>query len=391
MLPLEGIRVVEFSTMITASLATMMLAEQGASAVKVEPVEQGDPMRYIGTAKGGISGLFAGCNRGKRSVRINLKDEEGQALVQQLVAQADVVLHNFRPGVMDQLNLGSAAMRERNPRLVYVAISGFGVHGPMRDAPAYDPVVQAHAGIAAVQGLEKPAFVRNLVCDKITAYTACQAVTAALYARERSGEGQHVDLSMLDASLAFVYPDGYMNHALLDDDVEHQALLADLLYELTLTRDGALTISAATPDQRLGLYRAISREDLATDERFATLEGLMSHMAEYRAILEEAFLEFSTDEIVERLRENDVPCAKCLSRDEVLGDPQLAANETVEVIDHPLMGSLRVVRAPARFGGERLPTGSPCPQHGEHTEQVLTELGLYAADLTRLRGAGVIG
>jgi crotonobetainyl-CoA:carnitine CoA-transferase CaiB-like acyl-CoA transferase len=389
-LPLEGVRVVELSTMITASLATMMLAEQGASAIKIEPVERGDPMRYIGSSKGGMSGLFASCNRGKRALALNLKAEEGAAIARRLIADADVLLHNFRPGVMDQLGLGSETLREENPRLIYVAISGFGTHGPLREAPAYDPVVQAQAGIAAVQGVETPTFVRNLLCDKITAYTAAQAVSTALYARERSGEGQHIDLSMLDASLAFVFPDGFMNHALLDDDVEQQALLADLLYELTLTRDGALTISAATPAQRLGVYRAIDREDLAADERFSTLEALMSHMVEYRAILEEAFLTFTTDEMVERLRANDVPCAKCLSRDEVLNDAQLAANDTCEIVDHPLMGTLRVVRAPARFGGERLPTAGFCPQHGEHTREILGELGYYAADLERLHGAGVI-
>jgi len=388
--PLDGIRVVELSTMVTASLATMMLAEQGAEAVKVEPVEQGDPMRYLGTAKNGMSGLFASCNRGKRSVRINLKHEAGQQLLSQLAARADVLIHNFRPGVMDQLNLGSERLRGANPRLIYIAISGFGTDGPLRNAPAYDPVVQARAGIAAVQGLEKPEFVRNLVCDKITAYTACQAVTSALYARERSGEGQHVDVSMLDSSLAFVFPDGFMNHALLDEDVQHQALLSDLIYELTMTKDGALTISAATPAQRLGIYRALGREDLATDPRFATVESLMANMAEYRAIVEETFLEFSTDEMVARLHANDVPCAKCASRDEVLNDPQLAANDSVAIVEHPLLGKLRVVKAPSRFGGERLPLARPSPGYGEHTDEVLAELGLDEAALDSLRTAGTI-
>jgi len=391
MQPLEGIRVVELSTMVTASLATMMLAEQGAAAVKVEPVEQGDPMRSLGTAKNGMSGLFASCNRGKRSVRINLKHEAGQDLVRRLALEADVLIHNFRPGVMDQLELGSERLRGENPRLIYVAISGFGTEGPLKGAPAYDPVVQARAGIAAVQGLETPEFVRNLVCDKITAYTACQAVTAALYVRERRGHGQHIDLSMLDASVAFVFPDGFMNHALLDDDVQHQALLADLIYNPTLTRDGAITISAATPAQRLGIYRALGREDLATDPRFATVEQLMANLAEYQAIVEETFLEFATDDIVARLHANDVPCAKCATRDEVVRDPQLIANDSIDIVDHPLVGRLRVVKAPARFDGERLPLSRPSPGHGEHTDEVLAELGLTTGEIRGLREAGSIG
>jgi crotonobetainyl-CoA:carnitine CoA-transferase CaiB-like acyl-CoA transferase len=195
--PLEGIRVVELSTMITASFAAMMMAEQGATVVKVEPVDVGDPMRYLGTSKNGISGLFVSCNRGKASIRVNLKDAKGQEIVQRLMERADVVLHNFRPGVMESLELGSEAMRARNPRLVYIAITGFGTKGPLRDAPAYDPIVQARAGFAAVQGTTEPVFVRNLVCDKITAYTACQAATAALLVRARTGRGQHIDISML--------------------------------------------------------------------------------------------------------------------------------------------------------------------------------------------------
>ena len=388
--PLEGITIIELSTMITDSLAAMMLAEQGARVIKIEPIEQGDPMRYIGTSKGGMSGLFANCNRGKESIRVNLKASDGQALVQRLAGDADLLLHNFRPGVMDPLGLGSEALRQLNPRLVYVAISGFGTEGPLRRAPAYDPVVQAHSGIAATQGPDAPVFVRNLMCDKITAYTACQAATAALLERERSGEGQHIDLSMLDASLFFLYPDGFMNHTLLDEDAEWQPLLSDLIYDLTLTKDGALTISASTDAQRLGVYRALDREDLAADPRFASMELLLANMAEYREILSEAFAALETDELLERLQANDVPCAKCLTRDDVVEDVQLAANETFQIVDHPHMGRLRAVASPARFGGERLGPGSPSPGHGEHTVAVFEGLGVDPEQIERLIRAGVI-
>ena len=170
MKPLEGITILEFSTMITAALASMMLAEQGAKVIKVEPSDQGDPMRYIGARKGDISSLFAGCNRGKESIKIDLKSEAGQAVIRDMVSQVDVVIHNFRPGKMDSLNLGCDALRAINPKLVYMAISGFGTEGPLRHAPAYDPIIQAHTGMAATQGSdESPAFIRSLLCDKITA------------------------------------------------------------------------------------------------------------------------------------------------------------------------------------------------------------------------------
>ena len=189
MKPLEGIRVMEFSTMITASFAAMMMAEQGADVVKVEPLELGDPMRYLGSTKGGISALFANFNRGKKSLRLDIKSEQGRKIIKELAADTDVVLCNFRPGIMDKLGLGSDELRAINPRLIYAGVSGFGTEGPDRDKPAYDPVIQAQSGFAAAQGQGKTGleFVRHLICDKITAYTTCQAVTAALFVRERSG------------------------------------------------------------------------------------------------------------------------------------------------------------------------------------------------------------
>lgn len=389
--PMQGLRVLELSTMVTASFAAMMLAEQGARVIKLEPVEMGDPMRYIGTAKGGISALFANCNRGKQSVRLNLRDPDGQALAASLAERCDVLIHNYRPGVMERLNLGSAALRERNPRLIYMAISGFGKSGPLHGAPAYDPVIQAHAGFAASQGVEEPVFIRNLMCDKITAYTALQAVTAALYARERSGEGQHIDLSMLDAGLYFLFPDGFMNETLLDDDVEPQPRLADIAYQMTLTRDGAITLSAATEAQRQGLLRALGLEALIIDPRFATREALVANLEAYRALLADAFAGLDTAEALERLRQVDVPAAACLDRESVLAQPQLAANGTVAIGTHPLLGQLRMVTAPAEFGGRRLTPASHAPAHGEHTDSVLDELGFEPEQIVRYRERGVVG
>ena len=390
MKPLENVKVIEFSTMITASFATMMMADQGARVIKVEPIGMGDPMRYLGTSKGGISALFANCNRGKESIRINLKEEAGQALVHQLAQGADVVIHNFRPGVMDSLNLGSEKLRTLNPDLVYVAISGFGLDGPLAQAPAYDPIIQAHSGITASQGSGTPTFVRNLMCDKITAYTAIQAITAALLVREKPGEGQHIDLSMLDAGLFFIFPDAFMNNTLLDDDVELRPLLADLIYELSLTSDGAITLSAATDQQRAGVLRALDREDLIDDPRFNSLENLMMNMQAYRDALADSFKKYSTEDILSRLREYDVPSAKCHDYEEVLSQPQVKSNDTIEVREHPVQGSMRIVRSPAKFNGERLIAATHAPSHGQHTQSVLMELGLDETEITLYKEKGIV-
>jgi crotonobetainyl-CoA:carnitine CoA-transferase CaiB-like acyl-CoA transferase len=391
MKPLEGIRVLEFSTMITASFAAMMLAEQGASVIKVEPTDLGDPMRYLGSTKGGIAALFANCNRGKRSLALDLKSAEGRRTIEALAAETDVVLTNYRPGVMDGLGLGSEHLRSINPRLIYAGVSGFGTEGPLSDAPAYDPIVQAQTGFPAVQGQGKdsPEFMQSLMCDKVTAYTVCQAVTTALYTRERSGEGGHIDLSMMDAGLYFLFPDGFMHHTLLDDDAAHQPPLSELVYRLLATSDGSVTAGAATPAQQVGLLTALDRLDLFADPRFDTIEKILANVEAFRKELADSIAKFSTEEILERLHANDVPAARVLDYEEVMAHPQFEANDSVDVTTHPRMGSMRRVKPPARLGGERLAPASGAPAHGEHTVEILAEVGRSKDEIVLLLDGGV--
>ena len=390
MKPLEGVTILEFSTMITASFAAMQMCEQGARVIKVEPLNAGDPLRYIGATKGGISSLFANCNRGKEAIRVDIKTEAGQALIREMIPEIDVVIHNFRPGVMDKLGLGSDDLRSLNPSLIYTAISGFGTKGPKSSSPAYDPIIQAQSGITATQGKQEPAFFRTLICDKITAYTACQAVTSALYFREKTGEGQHIDLSMLDAGLFFIFPDGFQNHTLLDEDVAPQPLLIDLLYESTVTKDGAVTISAGNADQQMRSLIAMGMEHLLADERFDDMQKLLTNIDVFKSLVAGEYLKYTTAEVIAKMAEADVPCARFLDRDEVLAQEQLQANGSVDVIDHPLMGSMRVVKSPPRFGGEVLEAGSPSPDHGQHTRQVLASFSVEATRIEKMFGDGVV-
>jgi len=391
MKPLEGITVIEFSTMITASFAAMMMAEQGARVIKVEPLESGDPMRYMGVENAGISSLFANCNRGKQSIRVNVKSEEGQSLIREMISEVDVLIHNFRPGVMDRLNLGSDALRAINPRLIYAAVSGFGTKGGLANAPAYDPIIQAYAGLTVTQGdCDRPAFFRTLISDKITSYTACQAVTAALFHRERTGEGQHIDVSMLDASLFFVFPDGFQNHTLLDDDLVSQPLTIDLVFRLMPTKDGGVVSAPGTPDMLMRSLAAVGVQHLLEDERFNSNEKRAANFEEFFSLLSDAYLQYTSDEVIQRLEEADIPCARCLSRDEVLAHDQLAANDTIGTIEHPLMGKMRVVKFPARFAGERLAPSRPSPAHGENTKEVLDAFAIGEQRIQALMGSGII-
>jgi crotonobetainyl-CoA:carnitine CoA-transferase CaiB-like acyl-CoA transferase len=391
MKPLESVTILEFSTMITASLASMMMAEQGARVIKVEPMEMGDPMRYIGARKADISALFANCNRGKESLRIDLKSAEGVETIKAMISAVDVVIHNFRPGVMDKLGLGSECLRSINPKLIYTAISGFGTKGPLSGAPAYDPMIQAHAGVAAAQGRgDQPAFMRTLLCDKITGYTACQAVTSALFMRERVGEGQHLDLSMIDSGLFFIFLDGFQNDTLLSDDHERGPMLIDILYDPWLCSDGSVIISLGSYEIQRRFLTAIDMSQLLEDPRFDSFENQIRNIRELKALVAPRCASLTCDDMVDRLRLADVPCAKVMTREEVLSQEQLAANGTVEIYDHPVAGLSRRVLSPPLFGGERLEPGSGAPTHGQHTDSVLQSFGLSGERVQYLRNKAVI-
>ena len=391
MKPLESVTILEFSTMITASLASMMMAEQGARVIKVEPMEMGDPMRYIGARKADISALFANCNRGKESLRIDLKSAEGVETIKAMIPSVDVVIHNFRPGVMDKLGLGSECLRSINPKLIYTAISGFGTKGPLSGAPAYDPMIQAHAGVAAAQGRgDQPAFMRTLLCDKITGYTACQAVTSALFMRERVGEGQHLDLSMIDSGLFFIFLDGFQNDTLLSDDHERGPMLIDILYDPWLCSDGSVIISLGSYEIQRRFLTAIDMSELLEDPRFDSFENQIRNIRELKALVAPRCAALTCDDMVDRLRLADVPCAKVMTREEVLSQEQLAANGTVEIYDHPVAGLSRRVLSPPLFGGERLEPGRGAPTHGQHTGSVLKRFGLSDERVQHLRNKAVI-
>lgn len=389
--PLAGIRVVELSTMVTASLSSMIFAQQGAEVVKVEPKAGGDPMRYLGTGKGGISALFHNCNRGKRSLGVDLKTAGGRDAVAALIARADVVMHNYRPGVMDRLGLGSEASRAANPKLIYMAITGFGLNGPLADAPAYDHVVQGLAGFTAQQGRgDSFDFVRTLICDKTTAYTVAQSVTAALFARERGdGTGQHIDMSMLHACLAYLWPDGMMNQTLLDEDVAALPPMAEY-YQTVQAEDGSISFAALQPEQWAGLFRTMGRDDMASDPRLADIPQIFAHIDQLCDEVRATKVPRPCADILAELTLLGIPCTPCLSHDEIPAHPQVAANGIILIEDHPAMGKVRTLRHPAQFSGLPGPQIGPSPALGEHTHEILAELGYNTAQITALAEIGAV-
>jgi crotonobetainyl-CoA:carnitine CoA-transferase CaiB-like acyl-CoA transferase len=249
--------------------------------------------------------------------------------------------------------------------------------------------VQAHTGMTDVQGDEGHDFIRNLVCDKVTAYTACQAVTSALYQRERTGDGEHIDISMLDAGLFFIFPDGFMADTLLDADAVPGPEIRNIYRKIRL-KDGEITISAANQKQMFGVLKAIGREDLTIPEGLQELMQILAIPTGFEDLINAAIADWSTEQALANMLAADVPCARCLDRSEALAQPQLAANNTLAEIDHPHMGKLRAVRSPVRFGGTQFEMSRPCPAHGEHTTSILQEVGLSAAEIETLAQQQII-
>ncbi len=373
--PLAGIRILELSTVVTAALAATILSEQGAETIKIEPIGIGDTLRHLGSSRAGVSSMFASCNRGKRSVALDLKNPGGVEIVRRLAADADVLVSNYRPGVLDRLGLGSETLRAANPRLVYVAISGFGNEGPQAGAPAYDHVIQAMSGFTDLQGSDgELEMIKTFVCDEVTAYTACQATTAALLQRATTGVGQHIDVSMLDSALYFLWPSAMSDHTFLGEGIVRGGLLKHS-YRTYPTRDGYVAMAPLTDAHWQGLFHGTGRTAMAEDPRYASIAARSRHYHELLEEFHDAFCHLGTGEVQTLLAELDIPGTACLTLDEVMVHPQVQAVGAVQVQHHPLLGELRYPAHPARFGSRRLPAAAPLGALGEHTRAVLLELG----------------
>ena len=373
--PLHGIKILELSSIVTASLATMILCDQGAEVIKVEPTGIGDSMRYLGTQKGGFSAIFANCNRGKLSLNLDLKDADELNILLKLAEESDIFISNYRPGVNEKLGLGLEVLRKINPSIIYVSISGFGETGPLSKAPAYDHVIQGMSGATSIQSSEgNPAYMKTLICDKITGYTACQALTAALFKRERTGKTSYITLSMLDAAIFFLWPDGMMNETLLDKDVIKAPPLSSTYTSLIPAKDGFFTIAAMTDDQWYGIFDAINKPEFKSDSRFISASARSQNMNE---LLKESlfrFQDFTVDEAIEALRNNDVPCSPYVPRDEVINQPQVIASNTIFQMESPHQGKLNAVSHPAIFDGHRLKVEKAAPSLGQDRDKIINQL-----------------
>lgn len=383
---LDGVRVLDLTTMVAGPVAAMMMADQGAEVIKVES-PAGDLMRHFAFGRGGISASFLSCNRNKRSIAVDLKNAEGLQIVHKLAATADVLMHNFRPGAADRIGLGEDAIRAMRADIIYVSISGFGETGPYTSQRAYDPVIQALSGLAEIQrdrDTNRPRMVRTIIADYTTALTASQAITAALFAKQKTGIGQHVRIAMLDAMVAYLWPEAMPTLTFVGEerDPSDGELGPDLIYA---TQDRYITAGALSDDEWAGMCRALQREDLIDDARFKTARDRAINAVERREITSAELEKWTADQILPRLLANDVPSAPVLSRFELLKDPQVRENHIFEEHEDAISGKIRQPRPAARF--DRTPSAirKLAPILGADNDNVLREIGYRTEDIERLK------
>ena len=393
--PLAGYKIIDLTQVVSGPLATMLMADQGADVIKVEPSGTlGDLTRLHAFAKGGLSAFYLNNNRGKRSLALDLISDAGRQIVLDLAADADVFIQNFRPGAVDRLGVGFEHVKAVNPDIVYCSISGFGPTGPYADQPVLDPVIQGLTGVISRQinpNIPFPDMVRNLLADKSTALTVAQAITAALLVREKSGEGQHIEVPMLDACLYFFWPDGMMDKTLIDDDVSPGFLLSTV-YNLTDAADGHFVYFVASDPQRHALYDALEHPEWKDDPRFGTMAA-MANPENFEALgvlLHEEFSQLTVDEVLDRLRRHDVPCGPVLSADEVLLDPQVTHNGTVVRWQHEAAGTVQQPVPAARFEKTPAAVAESGSVKGGDNDAILAELGRSPDQIVELRESGVI-
>lgn len=391
MQPLEGIRILDLTAVISGPTGIAVLADQGADVIKVES-PGGDLSRRIGPAKGDMSATYITCNRGKRSIVLDLKRPEAREVIFDLVKWADVLAENFRPGAMDRLGLGYEALSAINPQLVYASITGFGPTGPYAEGRVYDAVVQAVSGMCAShreRSTNDPMLTATLICDKLTGLTASQAITAALLGRARTGKGTHVQLSMLDAALAFQWCDGMFNHTFMDDAPAAFPRVGATTRPYR-TRDGFVALMSPQQDEFEAMCRGFGDPSIVKDPRFATTPMRARNAPALRELIEPLAAQQNTDECVARMRAEGTPIGKVNEHDDVLTDPQVVHSESIAEVDHGKLGRVRLARGAARFGTGPRPTPAMAAELGEHGRQVLESLGYDAQRIETLAACGAV-
>ena len=392
--PLAGIRVLDFTRVLSGPAASLALADLGAEVIKIEPPGSGDETRTFPPLRGGESHYFLSINRGKQSIVIDLKSDEGKVLAKDLAAKSDIVIENFRPGVMDRLGLGYEVLSAINPRLIYCAISGFGMTGPLRDQPSFDIVMQALSGALSVNGElgGTPVKLGIPLGDLVGGVNGPMGILAALYERTVTGKGKLIDISLLDGLIGML---GYLPQMAWftgEDPAPQGSQHANLVpYGAFPAADGSIVIACLMNSFWANICRALDMEDWISDERFDTLPKRRDARALVNERISATTSQYSVDQLVEIFTANQVPHAPILGIRAALAQPQAMARGMVVEVEHATLGTIPIVGRSITFPGESQPAPSAPPVLGQHTDAVLSGLlELSPERIAELRAAKVV-
>jgi formyl-CoA transferase len=392
--PLSGLTVLDLTRVLSGPYCTMLLGDMGARVIKVEQPGRGDDTRAWGPPfVGSESAYFLGTNRNKESLTLDFKASDGRAILERLVARADVLVENFRPGALARLGLDYDSLARSHPRLIYCSISGFGQDGPRSSQPGYDAVIQAEGGLMSVTGdpAGPPFRVGVAIADLVAGLLAAQGITLALLARERTGRGQHVDISMLDGvvSLLSYHASIYLTTGATSGRVGNRhATIAP--YETFPARDGEFFLAVGNDDQFIRFCRVAGLQELVQDERFATNPARVEHADDLRGRLGPVLAGRTRQEWIETLTAAGVPCGAVRSVSEALSDPQVVARRMIEAVEHATLNSVKVLGTPIKLSDTPGAVRTAPPVLGQHTGQILGELGFPPQVVEDLRARNVV-
>ena len=382
--PLSGITVIDLTAMISGPVCTMMLGDQGADVIKIEPLT-GELTRKVGASKNGMTTSFLCANRSKRSLTLNLKDPKGITVLKKLITKADVLVQNFRPGAMKRMGLSYEEVKKLNKEIIYTSISGFGEKGPYSNQRVYDPVIQALSGLADIQRDQKtnfPKMVRTIIPDKTTGMAAAQAISSALFYKERYGTGQHIKLAMLDVMVAYLWPEGSASLSFVGDegDPSKGQMGLDLVFQ---TKDNKyITAGAVTDKEWLGMCNAFDRKDLLSDPRFNTPRARFDNKTERRLLIADEIKKHNSIDILTKLHENEVPSAPILSRTELLENEQIIENNIIEFHDSKFFGNIRSPRPAPIYSDSPINGNQLAPLLGQNSIEILKEIDYKDQELS---------
>ena len=393
--PLSDIRVLDLTRVLAGPAAALALADLGAEVIKVEPPGGGDETRSFPPFRDGESHYYLAVNRGKKSIVIDLKTERGVELVKQLVASCDVLIENYRPGVMDRLGLGYDELSAINPKLIYCSISGFGQYGPLRDRPSFDIVLQALSGAMSVNGAAggEPTKLGIPLGDLVGGINGPIGILAALHERHATGKGRHIDVSLLDGMIGMLGYLAQLSFFTGEDPVPQGSQHPNLVpYGSFAASDGAIIIACLTNSFWGRICRALGLEDYEHDPRYNSLEQRRERRDEVNAMIEGVTAGMTVKELEAILNEHQVPNAPILGVGEALAQPQVVARNMVINTPHSRLGEVPIVNRSIQFSDAAQAAPTPPPTLGEHTDAVLSSaLGLSAAEIAELKSSGVIG